>query len=111
MCVAIVVGAMALHELKLAQKWQVALGMTAVPFWYITGVLRTRWGLASFWIAMTTYFIAHLLVIWLVFDILLGSFHRVAYVFSIPITMFEGLFLLMAIDGLERRLRRRASEH
>lgn len=105
MCAAVAVGAMILNRVGSGQKWQVALGMTVVPFWYVTGVFRTRWALVSFWVSLTVYLLIHLAVISFVFSRALSGVSRVSYPISIPITMVEGLLILMAVDGLERKIR------
>jgi hypothetical protein len=107
MCAVVVVGAMILHRVGSVQKWQVALGMTVVPFWYITGVFRSRWGLVSFWGSLTVYLVLHLAAIWFVFSKILSGTSRVPYALSVPITMVEGVVIAMAVDGLQRKMRRK----
>lgn len=107
MCVVGVIGAMIESRIGLDRKWQVALGMTIVPFWYLCGVFRARWALASFWISVTAYFLVHLLLIWIVFSVALSGVHRVPYAISIPVTMVETVVLAMAVDGLERKIRKK----
>ena len=105
MCIAGVAGAAIIHRLGLPQKWQFVLVVTLAPFWYIVGVLRPRWSLPSLWISLAAYFAAHVLLVWIFFGALLGGVSRVPFVYAVPLTMLEGLLLLMAVDGLERKIR------
>jgi hypothetical protein len=106
MLVLSILGIILLRQFGSAQKWQFALAITVVPFWYIAAAMRPRWSLRSFWISWTTYFGVHAVLLSLLLGFALGRVNRVPFLWGVPITMIEGLLLFLAVDGLERKLRR-----
>jgi hypothetical protein len=94
------------YRLHLAQKWDAAIVGTLVPFWYLAGVFRPKWALASFWMSFAISFLAHVLFVWLAFEILFRDIDTVGIFLWIPATLVEGLALYYLIGALERVLAR-----
>ncbi len=103
-CSVAAVAGLILYKLHLSQKWDAAFVGTLTPFWYLGGGFRSKWGQASFWVAFTISFLAHLLLIWLIFGVFLRNTNTVGILVWIPVTMLEGIVLYYLIEALERRL-------
>lgn len=107
MGVVLVLGSAALGRFELGQKWQAALAMTVVPFWVTADLLSDRLSRLSFWLTFGAFLLGHVLIIWVTFLFFLSGTTRFPFALSIPVIMVEGLFLLIWVDGTERRLHKR----
>jgi hypothetical protein len=101
-CGVALLGAVGLHYLRVAQKWDAAFVGTLAPFWYLASVFQSKWRSASFWMALAISFMAHILFIWFVFAVVLRNVNTVGILLWIPAAMLEGIPLYYLIDSLER---------
>lgn len=105
--VVIVCGALLVRRLEVAPKWYAAMLGTVGPFWYVGWALRARWRFYGFWISFMAWLVVHLIVIWIVFQVLFHSFYDVPVFLWVPVGMVETLVLYMGISACERSLRKR----
>jgi hypothetical protein len=104
-----VVCAITVARLGLAEKWQVAFCAVVVPFWTIVVSLRPRWSRVSLWVSIALYLALQLLVVWYIFGIILAKTAHVAFLLVVPFAILEIPILFIAVDVLERRIRRTLS--
>jgi len=102
--------AMIMFKIGVAQKWDVAVVGTLVPFWYIATIFRERWSFMSLWASFSFWLVIHLLIITFVFNVLLGHVSRVGMLLWVPIIMIEIVPLYALVDVLERKLRHAGRE-
>ena len=101
------VGALVINRLGLPKKWQSAVLGTAIPFFLVAADLRPRWARGSLWLSLASWFAVHLILMWFVFAVILSRIYNFEVFLWVPIAMFETLILYMAVDGTERKLRKR----
>jgi hypothetical protein len=110
MGITIVLGAALTKFLYLPEKWEVAVIMTVVPFWYTADLLVDRIARMSFWIPFGALLLVHLLLLWVVLGLILSGIRTFPLAFAIPVVMIEALFVFMIMDGMERKLHKRAKK-
>lgn len=80
------------------QKWHAAIMWTGVAFVPPTITRRKRWKSWSFWALWAVCITLHLLLMWLIFELLLGKFVVIGMLYVVPFGAIEAFFLLIVFS-------------